>query len=96
MLKCKKCESTKVEVKEREFKNGTIHNEAICMDCSTHNGFLERTPPENFMLPFGKYKDKALSHVYKIDKEYILWVFENVKSRSLKNKIARLIENNKL
>jgi hypothetical protein len=30
-------------------------------------------------MPFGKFKDKTISSIYKEDKNYLVWVYENVK-----------------
>jgi len=47
-------------------------------------------------MPFGKFKDKTIANVYKEDKNYLVWVYENVKfypnQKWLKSEIGTMLK----
>lgn len=67
---------------EKEFKDGTIHREAVCNGCDTHIKFLPQLDKPKTYIPFGKYKGK---HTYQIDDvDYMRWLHSILDDERLK------------
>lgn len=57
------------------------------------DGFeVEKPTIETFIIPFGKYKDKALSEVIENDKEYLIWLRDKA-DMELREPLKSLIAN---
>jgi HD superfamily phosphodiesterase len=50
----------------------------------------ETIKPEDYIFPFGKYKDKKLSDVMKNDADYIRWAKENITREPLKSILKKI------
>lgn len=79
-LFCKKCSKDVTFIIEKKVNN----NVAYCTVCGCYiknvpNHFLE-IKTENHIFPFGKYKGVKISEC--LDKDYLLWAFNNLDKMS--------------
>ena len=71
-LLCKFCGQT-----EANYKQNGPHIQANCSVCGAFIKFVAQDT-EIEIMPFGKYKGQALNTI--MDKSYLKWLFENLKS----------------
>lgn len=74
---CKYCNHDEFYFEEKIFSNGTKHIAQICRQCNTHQKYVAQNNPLEVM-PFGKYKGQKFSEI--MDKGYLRWLLENLKS----------------
>ena len=88
-LKCGHCaKDVKYEIK----KLGQ-HMKATCPDCGKFIKFIEHTPKEKYLMPFGKYKGQKLIDIVNEDQQYFEWVLSVSKTKSLCRRIKEIIKN---
>lgn len=89
---CKYCDNEEMSIKEVIFKNGTKHLERKCVKCGRQNGYAPKDiDPNDWRLPFGKYKGKTLGEVLKEDKSYLEWLYDNSKKETMRNRIDEVL-----
>jgi hypothetical protein len=93
MISCKRCHEKEVDVREVTFANGTKHLKATCCACG---GFIQYVQQEiegdqsDFLMPFGKHKDKTLLMIAMDDPDYLIWASENLKG-SIKQRVIKFL-----
>lgn len=76
----------------REFKHIGIYCVKKCKGEGWQKWKAQQKPAKDFIMPFGKYKDKSIKEVVKIDKEYAVWMKNNTRSDKLKQKFKEVLE----
>jgi uncharacterized protein (DUF3820 family)/uncharacterized protein YbaR (Trm112 family) len=92
LLYCNDCgQRQPFVVKEKEFRNKTIHHEAYCMVCDKWLKLVPQNKPiEEIIMPFGKYKGTKL---VEIPKDYFEFIIQNNYAKgNLKKQIESLIK----
>lgn len=80
---CKKCDMIIKVPDEVVIHVGELHHTAYCKAC---NGYIKHLSVAGDLdaLPFGKYKGQAFLDIARQDKDYIVWLMNNTKSRKIK------------
>jgi hypothetical protein len=69
--------------RDKIFRNGTKHIEAVCNVCDSHITFIKQLDKPRTFISFGKYKGL---HTYQIDDtNYLKWLLTIVKDERLIN-----------
>ena len=91
MNKCYQCKKEFEEYKTEEkiFTNGTKHISASCPLCGHWIKFLSQGGED--LLYFGKYEGEKISEVAKKDKQYLIWLKDNIAKQGLKKKIEKYL-----
>ena len=78
ILYCNHCEQNQtIKITEKTFSNGTKHLSSSCDYCGTFIKFImQDIPPEEFYMPFGKYRGKKMKE---IPRDYLEWGIKNLK-----------------
>lgn len=87
MITCQRC---KKEVEPVLTPSGQ-HLRADCPLCKKYIKFVSHIPSDEFIMPFGKYKDTKMSEVAKIDMEYLHWLYGETKNIGLKKRIDEVL-----
>lgn len=81
--KCKKCKSIEFKFEEITFSNNTKHRRKSCANCGLWVGYVAQVHPAeenlNFIMPFGRHKDKTLEQIYLEDPSYFKWAIRELK-----------------
>ena len=56
------------------------HLRMDCPDCGAYVKFLPKSIDE-FKMPIGKYKGKTFAEIEQTDKQYVVWVSNNIQGR---------------
>jgi len=97
-LFCRKCSAqVEISISDRQFKNGVNHKQANCSQCGSYIKFLgDETKTD--ILYFGKYKNKPIIEVQKLDPAYLDWLLNQkikngLRLKILKNRRLSLLSN---
>ena len=71
---CKSCGSVSVRVEPIQMVNGKFGVRGRCKDCGANDNIAQNEGPEEFVMPFGKYKGSTISEIVAIDRAYADWV----------------------
>ncbi len=99
MIYCKYC-GGETEEREKPFtSNGKEykHIGIYCVKkCRGDEGWQkwisQHNPDKDFIMPFGKYKDKNIEEIVKIDKNYAIWASDNLQSDKIKQKFKEVLK----
>lgn len=82
-----------ISLKDREALNYMLKKQNIDQDIAySINHFLEKTQnSDELVIGFGKYKEKTIEQVCKIDKGYLKWLYEQDISADLKVRILKVL-----
>lgn len=82
-VKCNNCGN----VDHYRVEQSGEHKNAICNFCNKYIKFLPQ-PEKEFLMPFGKYKDKPLASLKSNEEvRYLNWMLSGDFSNNIKNKI---------
>lgn len=82
-ITCNKCG----QVDHYRVEQSGQHLKAICNSCDAYIKFIPQ-PEKEFLMPFGKYKDRPLASLKSADEiRYLNWMITGDFSTNIKNKI---------
>ena len=88
-LFCKKCAAqVDFSIADRFFSNGVKHKQADCSQCGSYIKFLGDETKMDFLY-FGKYKNKTIIEVEKLDPAYLDWLLNQKIKNGLRLKILK-------
>lgn len=80
-MKCTHCPAESPEkITEVIHSNGTKHLRVECADCGKFLGYKRQNIiARNFLMPFGKYKDKTVGWIFENDLNYFNWAKDKLR-----------------
>lgn len=92
-MTCRFCGNKEFNYTEKIFKNGTKHIQQDCSACGKFNGYKRQNmDPNDFVMPYGKYKGHKLGDIVLRDRLYFNWMLENTESVAIVDRLVEVLD----